>query len=491
MKKREDFKYTAKFPLQTKANFVPYEKFVDKNRVAKANLENLRGLMPDEDVIKDNSDLFYNSFDAAVANLVNLNDDGIMTEEAIAMAPKFVNRHMNIEHDRWNVIGHIINSAFSTFGDSEIIEVKDLEGTDKLFNISLAAVAYKVIDPYFVDFMERRSEEVSASWEIGFDEFIIALGSKNLSKAEIIDDDNQVKELMQYLKAYGGTGFTKEGEEVYRIIKGEPQPLGCAYTLSPAAAVKGILKAGEDKDKEDVYASLANYFNGVDFGLPKTKEKPEGKQKNKKNNSQEANANVKPNKSMKIVKIEDIQQDKWEEIEASSVRDFVYSELESANDKFLAEKAEKEKALAAAKAEQDKAKADLEQNSQELEKVKSELAELKEQAEAAASQRLFDDRMSLIAEQYDLDDKHTKIVAKNIQGLSNEEFETWKEEFEVFASSLKKKAKGEESTEDLESEVAKASVPKATIPNSASAPKEKDKETLKDSFQLGKGVTIK
>ena len=69
----------------------------------------------------------------------------------------------------------------------------------------MAAVVYKTVDRNFADaLMESNDPEsnlfqrISASWEIGFNEYMVAVGSSDLSEAEIITDKKQMhgKELV-------------------------------------------------------------------------------------------------------------------------------------------------------------------------------------------------------------------------------------------------------------------------------------------------------
>ena len=82
---------------------------------------------------------------------------------------------------------------------------------------------------------------VSASWEIGFSQYQIAVGSKNLKDAEIISDPKQIQEMSAMLRAFGGTGRMDDGTELYRLIVGDVYPLGIGYTMKPAADVKEVI----------------------------------------------------------------------------------------------------------------------------------------------------------------------------------------------------------------------------------------------------------
>ena len=59
-----------------------------------------------------NYDLLPVAFNAFVANRVNKNGDVVDTETAIAMHKNFVNKPVNIEHNRKSVIGTILSGLF-------------------------------------------------------------------------------------------------------------------------------------------------------------------------------------------------------------------------------------------------------------------------------------------------------------------------------------------------------------------------------------------
>lgn len=252
-----DFKYTSKFSVKasfTKENFA-FGNFTSKAKISQETLKELKALLPDKTEIDDNPDLIYTSFNAAVVNLINLNGDGMLTDTALSISKYFKNKPMNIEHNRSEVVGYITNFGFSTFGENKIITPEDLKDTKDPFNIALAAVVWKMVNPYFAEHLESYAKpgkedpfmyrDISASWEIGFNEYVLAVGSKNLNKAKIITDKDSINKMSEYLISSGGTGFTPQGEEIYRVITGEARPIGCAFTMNPAAAVQGITIASD------------------------------------------------------------------------------------------------------------------------------------------------------------------------------------------------------------------------------------------------------
>ena len=111
----------------------------------------------------------------------------------------------------------------------------------------MGALVYKVVNPSFARMLEQTNEgesfhdQISASWEIGFNDYYIALGSKDLNEAELITDKTQIKEFKKYLQAYDGEGKMDDGTIVSRLVIGDIYPLGIGFTATPAADVKGVI----------------------------------------------------------------------------------------------------------------------------------------------------------------------------------------------------------------------------------------------------------
>ena len=128
---------------------------------------------------------------------------------------------------------------------------------DDPFNISLGAVVYRMVDKRFAELLNRSVDpespmynQVSASWEIGFNDYQIAIGSESLSQAEIITDAKQIEELSKYLKASDGVGKMDDGTIVRRLVVGEVYPLGIGFTANPAADVEGVVLTEQENDLE-------------------------------------------------------------------------------------------------------------------------------------------------------------------------------------------------------------------------------------------------
>ena len=99
----------------------------------------------------------------------------------------------------------IRNQQFDT---NKIINKEEALNKAGPFNIALASLIYKSVNPEFAKLVEESVDEesdlyhkVSASWEIGFNDYVLAIGSDNLEEAEIIEDEEMIEELKSSLKA--------------------------------------------------------------------------------------------------------------------------------------------------------------------------------------------------------------------------------------------------------------------------------------------------
>ena len=91
-----------------------------------ASLNKLKKFLPDINT-EDNVDLLPVAFDACVVNRVNKNGDVIDGETAARVGKLFVNKPINIEHNRNNVIGCIVSYNFSEFGTNETLAELDVK----------------------------------------------------------------------------------------------------------------------------------------------------------------------------------------------------------------------------------------------------------------------------------------------------------------------------------------------------------------------------
>ena len=419
----KDFKYTTIFSSTVKP-LVSEEK---DEYLAMASLVEVGDFIPNVDTSK-NIDLLPIAFNACVANRVNKNGDVVDTKTALSIAEHFVNKPINIEHNRERVVGVILNAGFSEFGTDKILkaeEIKDLQGP---FNITLGGVVWKVVSSRLADIIEEASDptsesylKVSASWELGFSDYnIIVLNDddKNIANAEVISDFDKVEEVKSTLRAFGGSGKLEDGRSIYRQVINNVLPLGIGLTENPAADVKGVAII---KNTQSV----------------KAEEKTE---KIAKSCSQSAEKNVKSNKESvmdKIKSLKDITDENLQELSASAVSDFIEQELQKASEQFVAEKAEIEDKLKAARDEHQQLVDEHSKLKETFEGINNSLDELKSEVAAKEAEEKFNQRMASFDAEYELDDDHRAIIASDIKDMDDEDFESYAKKMEILLSRQK------------------------------------------------------
>lgn len=394
--------------------------------ISKASLDSLKSIIPEDVDLDKNIDLLAVAFNGALVNKFNRNGDGIDSKSAVKIIDQFKHKPTNIEHQKQKVVGHIISASFSELDTNEIISSEEALEKQTPYNISLAALIYKSVNPEFAKLVEQSVDEasefyhkVSASWEIGFNDFVLAVGGDNLDESEIIDDEETIEELKGSLKAFGGDGRTKDGHPINRLIVGDIYPLGIGFTSNPAADVKGLTIGLNEQNEELV-------------------------QKTKKNISQIDISNVTNKKSIimdnneilnNLVSAleEKVSNKKFSEEAVATVSKIINDAILERNDSFVKEKEqlENEKAeLAKAAEENSEAVKQLQEELKTATDRVSELEQSQKQNEAIAR---FDSRMSVIEEVYELDDESRKIVAHELKDLdeSEEAFATFQEKLLV------------------------------------------------------------
>ena len=425
----KEFKFTTIFSSQVKP-LVSEEKDA---YLALAALSSIGDLVPEIDTDK-NVDLLPVAFNAFVANRVNKNHDVIDTEAALSIANHFINKPINIEHNRDKVIGTILTAGYSEFGTDRSLTEEEVKNTKGPFNVTLGGVIWKSVNQDVASLIEDSSDptsenylKVSASWELGFSEYqLVTMSSedKNIENGEFITDQKVVAELQKNLKSFGGDGLTEDGKFVYRHVIGNIVPLGIGLTETPAAEVKGIVTKKAEA-------------NIVEEGEIPVESQPESI-------SQEKEINVKNNiskdKIMKINSINDITEDSMKEMSASAISDFIQKELESASEQFSAEKQEVESALKEAEEKHETLSKDHYVLKTNLEAVKAELEELQAEKLEKERQEAFNNRMSAMDEEYALTDEDREVIASDIKDLNEEDFEAYSKKMAVLLSAKNRKA---------------------------------------------------
>ena len=411
--------------------------------VSKANIENLRSLIPNSVDLEKNIDLMGVAFNAAVVNEFNKNGDGIDTKTAIDSVQQFIHKPTNIEHNKKKVVGHIVNAGFSDYSDSTLLVNVDENETNP-FNIALGAVVYKTVDKEFFDLLEKSTNPenkmhntISASWEIGFSEYQIAVGSKNLKDAEIISDPKKVDEMKGMLRGFGGKGVTEDGKPIYRLITGKVYPLGIGFTMKPAANVKGVISNEYKKEenlKEDSDKAQA-------ARLEKISDKISQNLKNTVNNTKIMDLET----LLSEIKASLTEKKFSEEAIAGMTATFADA-IKQKDDEYKAslEAAEQEKAEIASAREE--LQASVEAIKEELKAAQERIESFEAEKKTEEAVARFNARMEEIDSIYDLEESDSSFIAEKIKGLDDteESFASFKDELAVFWASKNKEAKAKQ-----------------------------------------------
>jgi hypothetical protein len=434
------FKYTSSF-----ANKVKIETF-NKESISEASLQSLNSIIPEGIDFEKNIDLIGVAFNAAVANKFNKNGDGIDSETAAAIKDYFIHKPTNIEHQRDKVVGHIVGASFSSYGDNQVIEDEAINNAaidGEPFNIALSAVIYKGVNPEFAALVEKSTDEssqfyqkVSASWEIGFNDYDLALGSEDLKDAEIIEDEELKKSLSKHLKAYGGSGKTDDGVEIYRLIKGDIYPIGIGFTANPAASVKGLVTHKSSEDDSGEAALSSKEFEKIKISKIKSKEKISQKTKDNVNSY-----NIQ--KPYSIMEQEILEQ--FKEVMEANTSSKKLSEEAVANmtkifhDAIVEKSTQWQSEKEAIVTQKDELQSTTESQAKELEDIKvklqsteEELHTIKSEVIAAEAVENFNNRMSELDDTFELEDEDRQLVASELKELKDEEaYATYKEKLNI------------------------------------------------------------
>lgn len=430
----------------------------------------------------ENIDLLPVVFNIAVVNQFNLNGDGIDTSVAMKIFKSFIDRPMNIEHQKKHIVGHIVNASL-TEEEPDFYEndAENFANKTSPFFISAAGVIYRHIYSELAEEIlacsdpnDEMYQSISASWEIGFSKYAIAYGSKNLEDSTIImPDDPEFLKLRPELKAFGGSGYDEEGKAVNRIIVGDAFPLGIGFTLAPAAAVKGVYTESSDcEDDMDDDESESN-INKVDTKI-----------------SLINNNLVKLNKIKTLFNMDEKQFQQLlatlEEALAQNLdvkkvdKESIASDLMNSMRDALVKHGEAWKSNVEKEREaREKSESELAEAQTKLSEVEKELKSLKDSVAAQEAAQLFNDRMDLILAKYELSDQEQEIVAKEVKDIvSAEDFEAYQAKVAIIFAS-----KDKEFLAKQEEEKQKAIEQAVAQRLSKSTPKDEENEDVEEEIE--------
>ena len=449
----KDYKFTTIFSSTIKP-LVSEEK--DKY-LALASLVDVGNFIPNVDTDKD-VDLLPVAFNAFVTNRVNKNDDVIDTTVAKDIYKNFINKPINIEHNRERVVGVILTAGFSEFGTDKLISEEELENTKSPFNVTLGGVLWRVTNNELISLIEETSDptsedymKISASWELGFNDYnllVISEGSKNLEDGEVIADDDKIEQYKDNLKAFGGSGQTEEGKNIYRKVIGSVVPLAIGLTENPAADVKGVATEVTKKEEEIVLST----------------EEKENLEKSETLISQtnKTNVDITHRNVMKITSLTDITDESVKEISATAISDFIQEELKKASEEYEADKKSKDEALQAATENYKKLQTDHTSLVEQLKSVETTLEELKAEKAARETLERFTRFMSALDEDFNLTDEDRSVLANDVKDMTDDDFKSYRTKMDVLLIN-KKRTEEVEAEEKVEVKASEEEKPEAKV----------------------------
>jgi len=419
-------------------------------KIATASLAPLGEIFPNRVDPEKAPDLLYFSANGAVGGLINKNDDGITGETAIKINETACNKYVSMDHDKTTVVGAILHTGFTQFGSNEPISLEEVKSLKVPFNMAVGGVLWKAIAPMVTKYIYKsgdseEDEVLSLSWEIAFDSYAIAVGSKNLFEAKIIQPDD--KDFVYYdglLRCNGGSGKDKNKLPVYRVIQGvdgmEPIILGYSIVPNPAAEVKGIL-AVENCEKPEAQDEKDDQEN-------EKEEISQEKEKIKEKNINTSNISVN-NITTNLMKIESIEQltASWDEIRkqesSAAVTDFVAS-IKDGAEKWVADLAAKENMVKQAEEARAAAEKRATETEQALAQMRQELEQIKSEVVAAQALASYNERMEALNGEFDLTEEDNSVIASEVKNLrSDEEFAAYQKKARVLLKEKSKSKKAE------------------------------------------------
>jgi hypothetical protein len=486
-------------------------------KISKASLSDLKGLMPESVDLDKNIDLVGVAFNAAVVNRFNKNHDGISTETALAVKDYFVHKPTNIEHKKQRIVGHIVSAGFSSYGDNELFDEEDLADYRDPFNISLGAVVYRMVDKKFAELLNKSVDpessmynQVSASWEIGFNDYQIAVGSDNLAEAEIITDQKQIEELSQYLKATDGSGEMEDGTIVRRLVVGDVYPLGIGFTSNPAADVEGVVLTEQDdqleiSDRRDLAADLDERSERILKNILNFKNNISQSEKNTVKSERESNSNImNTNQLVQEIKSvldeklssEKMSKDTFAAESVASISDIVNQAIREKNEEYKKDLSSAKEEKAKVEAQHQELTASVDEMKQKLEAAEEKIRQFEDEQSRQKALACFNARMEAVEQDYELNEADLKIVASEVKELTetDEAFASYQEKLAVvFAHKSKEHLQAEKNKFDgavAEAVEKRITEMKETKASDESSEGEADKkENLEEALEEAEQVT--
>lgn len=416
------FKFKASFSCRILKATAGIDKFV-----VMAGLDRIKGLIPKNIDLEKNLDIMAVAGNAAVGNRMNLNHDAVSNATLADIAPSFVWKLVDLDHNRNRVIGVIANVGFSKFGSDTPVTADEVKVSTEPINLSLAMLIYKAAaGEKLVNLLAECADEtsehygkLSLSWELLFTDYDVAVGpTRNVSEAKIVHDPIERAKLDALLPQNDGSGKTTDGEYVYRIIRHEKEddilvPTGVGIVEHPAAEVKGITI--------------------IEPGKPAVKMQANQLEVPVLDNVTEKSV-ITSTRVMEITSLDQINDANLKEATASSVNKLIVDKIREASEKWATERQEKENAVIEAKKRHEALQVSHDELKKVLDTANEKIKTLTDAAETREAEDKFHSRMSELDELYKdrMTDKVRAAVAKRVKGMSDEAYASYKEELAIF-----------------------------------------------------------
>lgn len=272
--------YTTRFEITARA----YTPAPEVEGEIRASIDRLKDLFPAEIDLATHPTLLFVVGNLFVPGTVNRNDDGVWLADGLRIHRGFEWQQINIEHNRGDIKGFIVKAGLAELGTDRIITEEEARAAGKPCNVAVVIALWKQVDKELIQFIlnDTVPGALNLSFEVGFDDYeIVTLpkGTINLALATVVarPGDEGFKAWDKRLRVNKGSGTTKDGQRIARVIFGRIVPMGGGIVAVPAAAVQGLapimpedlspetddegVQAGESTDDaaQEVDASMYSY----------------------------------------------------------------------------------------------------------------------------------------------------------------------------------------------------------------------------------------
>lgn len=141
---------------------------------------------------------------------------------------------------------------------------------------------------------------------------------------------------------------------------------------------------------------------------------------------------------MKITKIEDINSESVKLLEASAVSDFIQDELKQASEQYSIEKSKLNTALTEATEKHEALLTEHTEVKEQLDRVQTSLHKLEAEKAAKEAEERFTNRMSVLDEEFVLEDEERELIASDIKDMAEDSFSEYHDKLNVFMKNKKR-----------------------------------------------------